>query len=164
MKIKMPNGATHYEELSFKGRAVLAAVHRITGEKIIIKSENLRVTVGKTWLLNYLVNEAGYDNGFTYCALGNNNTAPAIGQTTLVAEQSRNAITSKPGPDSGVELTLSTFFTAAESTFYIKEAAIFGHNASATPNSGTMWARWLVSFDNSLAEYDITIDYILTVD
>jgi hypothetical protein len=153
----------HTEDLKLTGRVELIATHKTTGEQIIIKTKNLRVTIGKTWLLNFLVNKPNYDNGFTYCALGNDNTAVAVGQTCLVAEQKRKPITSKNPITSGVEITLSTFFTAAEATFYIKEGAIFGHDASATANSGTMWSRWLVTFDNSGGTYDITINYILTV-
>ncbi len=153
----------HTEDLKLTGRVELIATHKTTGKQIIVRTENLRVTVGKTWLLNFLVNKSGYTNGFTYCALGNDNTAVVIGQTTLVAEQKRKPITSKDPIVSGVEITLSTFFTAAESTFYIKEGAIFGHDASATANSGVMWSRYLITFDNGAGTYDVTINYVLDV-
>jgi len=151
------------EGLDLKGRVELIAKHTKTGEVRIVETPNLRVTVGKTWLLNYLVNKSGYDNGFTWCALGSNDTAPAIGQTTLVAEEIRKTITQKDPIDSGAEITLATFFPAADATFAIKEGAIFGHDASATPNSGIIWSRWLASFDNTGGTWDITVNYSLEV-
>lgn len=94
----------HTEDLKLTGRVELIATHKTTGKKIIVRTNNLRVTVGKTWLLNFLVNKSGYTNGFTYCALGNDNTTPAVGQTTLVAEQKRKPITSKDPITSGWKL------------------------------------------------------------
>ena len=109
---------------------------------------------------------AQWDTGLTYCALGADNTAPAIGQTQLVDEGGgaamRKTITSKTRVVN--EITLSTFFTAAQSTLAILEAAIFGSStAGASENSGVMFSRWLVSFDNSGGLYDLTFDYVLTI-
>ena len=146
----------------------MTAYHK--GTKIIHKvmeGHNLIVTTGKTLIGNYLIDtSAVYDVGITYCALGADNTAPAVGQTTLVDEGGgaamRKTITSKSRAVN--EITLSTFFTAAQSTINLKEAGIFGHStAGAGENSGIMFSRWLVSFDNSGATHYITIDYVLTI-
>jgi len=84
-------------------------------------------------------------------------TAPALGDTQLTTETARKAITSRTR--SGNVVTFSTFFTAAESTYNIKEAGVFGHStASAAANSGVLASHWLVSFDNSGGLYDITLD------
>ena len=154
------------ENLKVTGRWKLTAKHVKTGEIIVKEGHNLIVTVGKTLLGNMLIDTAGYDTGLTYCALGSDNTAPAIGQTQLVNEGGgaamRKLITSRTIVIN--EITLSTFFTAAQSTLAIEEAGIFGHStAGAAENSGIMWSRWLVSFDNSLAAYDCTFDYVLTI-
>lgn len=150
------------EYLGIKGRWRLTARHIVTGEEVVKSGHNLIVLVGKTWLLHYVINDGGYANGFTYCAMGNDNTAPVTGDSILIAEQSRKAITQKgPVGVGDIEVKLSTFFTAAESTYYIKEAGIFGHDASAAAGSGILWARWLSDFDNSLGNYDITMDYYL---
>jgi len=77
-------------------------------------------------------------------------------------EASRKAATSRSR--SVNEITITTFFTAGESTYAIEEAGIFGHStASVTPDSGIIFSHWLVSFDNSGGVYDITISYILTI-
>ena len=133
----------------------------------IITGQNLIVTAGKNMVGDMLIDAAAqWDTGLTYCALGSDNTAPAVGQTQLVNEGGggamRKTITSKTRVIN--EIALSTFFTAAQSTLAIKEAAIFGSStAGAAVNSGVMFSRWLVSFDNSGALYDITIDYVLTI-
>jgi len=152
--------------LTIKGRWKLTARHIETGEVVTKEGDNLIVTVGKQLVGDMLIDEAGYDTGLTYCALGADDTAPAVGQTQLVDEGGgaamRKTITSKSRIVN--EITLSTFFTAAQSTINLKEAGIFGHStAGVAENSGIMFSRWLVAFDNSGALYDITVDYVLSV-
>jgi len=129
---------------------------------LVKEGHNLITTAGKQLIGDMLIDETGYDTGLTYQAEGTDDTAPAVGDTTLGAEAARKAVTSKSR--SGNEITYSTFFTAAEANDNIKEAGIFGHStASATPDSGILFAHWLVSFDNSGGNYDLTFDYILTI-
>lgn len=154
------------EQLPFKEHWRLTAYYKDTDKVAkVIEGENLIMAVGKAQIGDILIDVAGYDNGITYCALGADNTAPAVGQTQLVDEGGgaamRLAITYKTRLANVI--TLSTFFTAAQSTLAIEEAGMFGHDADGVENSGIMFSRWLVSFDNSLALYDITISYILTV-
>ena len=142
----------------FKGTNVVAKV---------LEGDNLIVTVGKNMVGDMLIDAgAQWDVGITYCALGADNTAPAIGQTQLVDEGGggamRKAVTSKTRVVN--EITFSTFFTAAESTLAIEEAGMFGSStAGAAENSGVMFSRWLSSFDNSGGLYDLTFDYILQI-
>ena len=156
------------DTLKLKGRATLTATDPKTGQVVkVIKSKNLIVTAGKALVGNMLIDlDAQHDVGLTWCALGSNNTAPAIGQTQLVNEGGgaamRKAITSKSLLVNVV--TLSTFFTGAQSNIAIEEAGIFGTStAGAAVNSGEMFSRWLASFDNSLGTYDITLDYVLQI-
>jgi len=128
---------------------------------IIIEGLNLITTVGKGLVGDMLIDASGYDTGLTYQAIGTSNTAPTVSDTQLGAEAARKAVTSKSR--SGNEITLSTFFTAAESSYNIQEAGIFGHDASSTPNSGVLFSHWLVNFDNSSGAYDLTFDYVLTI-
>lgn len=150
-------------DLVFRGRPLLASglvVARLVTDNIIC-------TVGKRQVGDMLIDESDYDTGLTYCALGDDDTTPLVTDTTLgneggTPEAMRNAITSKTR--SGNVITLSTFFTAAQSTLAIEEAGIFGHlTASGTIDSGIMFAHWLTSFDNSGAGYDLTFDYVLTI-
>jgi hypothetical protein len=150
------------EQLKLYGRWRLTARHRITGALTTIEGKNLIVTAGKQLVADMLKDTSGYDTGLTYQAIGTDDTAPAITDTALGTESARKAITSKTR--SGNELTFSTFFTAAESTYTIASAGVFGHStASATPDSGVLFSHWLVSFDNSGGLYDLTLDYILTL-
>lgn len=156
----------HKEQFPLKEQWCLTAYYKGTKKVAkVIKGENLIMAVGKAQLGDMLIDTAGYDTGITYCALGADNTAPAVGQTQLVDEGGgvamRLAITYKSILANVI--TLSTFFTAAQSTLAIEEAGMFGHDANGVENSGIMFSRWLVSFDNSGALYDITVSYILTI-
>jgi hypothetical protein len=120
------------------------------------QAHNLFVSTGKYLLLDFLIGESR--TGLTYHALGTYDTAPAPGDTALVMEASRNTISSKYR--SGTNMVLSTFFTAALSTFYIKECGVFGNGATSTPSSGTMFCRYLQDFDNRDGLNDLTFEYV----
>lgn len=154
------------ENLGWRGRWKLTAKHIITGEIIVKEGHNLILTAGKELVGNILIDASGYDTGLTWCALGSSNNAPALGQTILVNEGDgramRNLITSKSRAVNVV--TYSTFFTSVQSSIAIEEAGIFGHStAGAAENSGIIFSRWLVSFDNSEGLYDLTVAYELTI-
>lgn len=137
----------------YKGTDIIAKV---------IEGENIICAVGKGLLGDMFIDKAGYDTGLTYQAIGTSDTAVGDGDTILTAEAARKAITYKSRLVNVV--TYSTFFTAGESTFNIKEAGIFGHStASVTPGSGIIFSHWLVAFDNSAGTYDLTFDYVLTI-
>ena len=128
----------------------------------VIGGTNLIVSVGKYLVGDILIDVAGYDTGLTYHAIGSDNTAPVVADATLTVEESRKAVTTKSRLLNVI--TYSTFFTAAESTYNIKESGIFGHStASAAADSGILFSHYLAAFDNSLGTYDLTYDYILTI-
>ena len=156
------------EKLLLFDKARLIATDPLTGRIVkVIETEDLVVTVGKNMVGDMLIDTGvQFDTGLTYCALGSDNTAPAIGQTQLVDEGGgaamRKTITSRTRLVNVI--TLSTFFTAAQSTLAIEEAGIFGSStAGVVENSGIMFSRWLASFDNTGGLYDITISYLLTI-
>ena len=138
----------------YKGTDIIAKV---------IEGENLIATVGKNHVGDMLMDKAGYDTGLTIQAIGSDNTAVNVADTTLTVEEARKAVTFKSRLVNVV--TFSTFFTAGESTYNIKEAGIFGHSTAVaeTPDSGVLFSHWLVAFDNSGGTYDLTFDYILTI-
>ena len=151
-----------HENFKIVGHWKLTARHIRTGEIIVKEGENLIVTTGKGLVGDMLIDASGFDTGLTWQAIGTSNTAPVIGDTQLTTEAARLAITSRTR--SGNVATFSTFFTAAQSTFNIKEAGIFGHStANAAANSGVMFNHYLVSFDNSGGLYDLTFDTALTL-
>ncbi|MDD5081787.1 MAG: hypothetical protein PHU08_00295 [Dehalococcoidales bacterium] len=150
------------ESIKLIGRWKLTARNRFTGEVITKEGGNLVTTVGKQLVGDMLIDRTGYDTGLTYCAIGSDNTAPAITDTTLTVEEARKAITSRTR--AGNDITLSTFFTAAEATYAIEEAGVFGHStASAAADSGVLASHFLVSFDNTGGLYDITVQLTWTI-
>lgn len=151
------------DRLPLKGCARLIVTDPKTGKVVkVIKTKNVICTVGKGLVGDMLIDKGGYDTGLTFCAIGTNATAPTANDTQLGTEVKRKQITSKTR--SGNEVTLSTFFTSAESSYNIKEAGVFGHStATGAANSGIIMAHWLSSFDNSAGNYDLTFDYVLTI-
>ena len=118
---------------------------------------NIVVTAGKVLVADFLVGEVR--TGLNYHAIGTNPTAPAAGDTQLGAEAARKTLTSISR--SGVSVLISTFYTAAQSTFNIKEGGIFGNGATGTANSGTLFSHFSQSEDNSAGANDLTFDYEL---
>lgn len=146
------------ERYRFKGRPILD----LGNIAHVLEGENMIVTDGLELVTNMLIDtSAVYNIGLTYQAWGTDNTAVATSQADLVAEAARKVMTSRN--ISGVVGTFSTFVTAAEGNDNIKEAGVFGGSgAGGAGGSGIMFARWLVSFDNSGAGYDLTFDYVVT--
>lgn len=140
----------------FTDRKTGALIKEIIGKQLI-------VTSGKALVGDILIGRTGYDTGLTVCALGTGTTAPALTDTTLETEVARKLITSRTR--TGTMLTFTTYFAYSECTFNISEAAIFGHSTAAveTLDSGEMFSRWLLSFDNSSGDADVTVDYMLPV-
>ncbi len=149
------------EGLKLTGKWKLTARHIRTGEVIVKEGENLIVNVGKYLVGDMLIDRAGYDTGLTYQAISENAAAPVPADTNLITEAGRKAITAKSRLLNVI--TYSTFFTAGESTFNIKKAGIFGHNATGAPGDGILCSAWLVSFDNTGGLFDLTFDLIWTI-
>ncbi len=98
--------------------------------------------------------------GLTYCAIGTGTTAVADTQHALVTETARQQIT-QAGVTAAV-MTLSTFFAAATCGVHIKELGLFGAAATSAANSGTMYARTLLDYDNSSSPRNLTIAWAVT--
>jgi len=162
-------------KLIISGKGILEATRRGTrkykdgklvdpGEVVYrVENPNIICNEGLQLVAGFLIDESAvYDVGLTYCEIGTNDTAPAAGDVTLTAYHGRKAVTTDSRTN--YEDTFATFFTAGQSTCFIKEAGIWGgSNAAAGEATGLLFSHFLVSFDNSLAAYDITITYILTV-
>jgi hypothetical protein len=129
----------------------------------VVKNHNIICNEGLQLIAAFAIDEsATYDAGITYCEIGTGNTAPAAANTTLTTYANRKAVTSKSR--SNYEVTISTFFTAAQATYAIEEAGMWsGGDAAAGPATGLLFSHFLTSFNNSGGLYDITINYILTV-
>lgn len=127
---------------------ITGKVKLLVNGKIVAESENLVTNVGKALVGDMLIDTSGYDTGITYCAVGTGTGTPAVTDTLLGTETYRKALTYKER--AGNVMYLQTYFTASTVNVYIKEVGLFGHStATATLNTGIMFARALLSFDNS---------------
>lgn len=157
---------SHKNNLKMRYQWRLTALYKGTDKVYkVIEGENLIVTTGKELVGHLMKDTSGYETGLTYQAIGTDNTAPVVGDTDLTVETARKAVTTKTqgsSPNTN-QFTWSTFFTAGESTYNIKEAGICGHDATSTLDSGVLFSHWLVAFDNSAGTYDLVFDYVLTI-
>lgn len=101
---------------------------------------NMFVTAGKVSLADAIRGTTSNNQGIiTYCAVGTSTTAPALGDTDLVAETFRKTISVREVAANVA--TFSTFFTTTEANGTLREAGLFGDDASAIPGSGTLFCR-----------------------
>ena len=149
-------------QLQFSGRFQIRATE---SGVLLAENHNVFTTVGKTAVGDALIDAgAQWDTGITYIAIGTGTGTPGIGDTTLGTEAgTRQALTTKTR--SGNTLTLSDDFLAAECNVDIKEMGVFGTStAGAGADSGVMFARSLVSFDNSGGGgINLTMTYFLRI-
>jgi hypothetical protein len=150
--------------ITLKGRSTLraypAGTNFQTGPIYEQTVDNLVVTAGKELVAEFLISLASV--GLTYHAIGTDSTAPAVGDTSLGAEESRKTWTIKSR--SGRVVTYEVFYLAAESNINIAESGTFGgETASATPDSGILFSRYLQPYDNSAGLVDLTFEYNLEV-
>ena len=124
------------------------------------KVRNLIVSAGKELVGDFLIDQE--TTGLAWHAIGTGSTTPSVSDTQLQTEVKRKQWTTRDR--SGNVLTLSVFYTSAECTYNLQEAGAFGGaGASSTPNSGTLFSRYLQAYDNSAGNVDLTFDYTLTI-
>tara|TARA_R110002020_G_C16191957_1_gene765575 strand:+ start:638 stop:1090 length:453 start_codon:yes stop_codon:yes gene_type:complete len=133
----------------------------INGE-VVKTVKNLVVTAGKNWVASRM-NAAG-DGVMTHMAIGTGTTAAAVGQTTLVTEVARVALTTSGGSVSNNVLTYTATIPAdtpnvtAPATAAITEAAVL--NAAS---SGTMLCRTVFTAVNKGELDTMTISWTVTI-
>lgn len=116
---------------------------------------NLIVTAGVTAIVSRLASSPGSAVP-THMAVGTSSTAASAGQTTLVSETDRNALTSNNA--SGAVLTMVGDWAAGDATAALTEAGVF----SASSN-GTMFARAVFSVVNKAAGDTLSITWTFTL-
>lgn len=122
-------------------------------DTIVQKTENLVVTAGKEWVADRMNNA---NTVMTYMAIGTGTTAAAAGNTTLVTELDRNALSSTTV--TGADVAYVATWAAGDGTGAITEAGIF--NAAS---AGDMLARTVFSVVNKGADDSMTITWTVTV-
>lgn len=138
-----------HETLTMKGALAIA----INGE-IVQEVPNLVVTTGKNYVASRMKDTT--ETAISHMAIGTSTTAAAAGDTTLGAEDFRNALTSTTVTANVV--TYVAEFAAGEGSGAIAEAGLF--NASS---GGTMLCRTVFSVVNKGASDSMTITWTVTV-
>ena len=120
---------------------------------------NLITTVGLRIVGDWAIDADA--TGLTFHEIGTNANVPTVADIALTVPVARKVWTQRAR--AGNVVTLSVFYTAAESTYSIEEAGIWGGVlATSTIGTGTLFAHYLEIYDNSAGLVDLTFDYVLT--
>ena len=142
------------EEITITGSLNIILVDE-TG---IVKDErdikNVVVTTGKGYIASRMKDATA--TAMSHMAIGTGTTAAAVGDTALVSEANRQALTSTAV--SGGQVTYSATFGNGQGTGALTEAAIL--NASS---GGTMLCRTVFSVINKGANDTLAITWTVTV-
>jgi hypothetical protein len=112
--------------------------------------KNLITSAGKNLLAEAL--RTNNDCEIKFIALGSDNTAVTSGDTTLGNETFRKQVTSQAAGSVGVTIT-NLYVAPEEAVGTIEEIGFFsGSSASATTDSGTLFARVLYSRTKTAVE------------
>ena len=113
----------------------------VASGKIIqtIKKHNLITTLGKNLVRDLLGMAAGI-TGLNYIAIGTDDTAAAITDTVLGNEVHRAVFTDVVYDTAKITLKYYLSSSTANGNTLV-EAGLFGDDASATPDSGTLFAH-----------------------
>ena len=128
------------EGVSWRARIRVIARYR-DGRVEVEEFDNLITNVGLNLIRDGL---DGADSEIKYVALGSNNTAPVVGDTTLGVEEFRKQVTKQELGATGVMVTTVYIAPFEATSFTIEEIGWFaGVGATATANKGVMVARVL---------------------
>ena len=113
--------------------------------------KNLITSEGKNLLAEALRNNA-IDCEIKYIGIGSDNTAPTTADNTLGNETFRKAVTSQIAGGTGITIT-NLYVAPEEAVGTIEEIGFFsGASASATTDSGVLFARVLYSRTKTAVE------------
>jgi hypothetical protein len=132
-------------------------VEKDTHEYILV--DNMFVTAGKNSVASRLI-ETASKGMITYCGLGTGITAPAAGDIELQTEIYRKLISVRSV--SGNIATFQTYFTTAEANGTLKEAGLFGDDATDTANSGTLFCRTAINRTKTSSD-TLTLSWAVTI-
>jgi len=136
------------DDLKLTGAVSIA----LNGE-VVQEIPNLVVTAGKNWVADRM-NDA--NTVMTHMAVGTSSTAAAAGQTALVSESARGALTSTTVTNN--EIAYVETFAAGTATAALTEAGIFDASSG-----GDMLCRTVFSVVNKGANDSMTITWTITV-
>ena len=137
-----------HDDLKLTGALTIAV-----NDEIVQETENLVVTAGKNWVADRMNNA---NTVMTHMAVGTGTTVAAAGNTALVTETDRNALTSTTVTANAVAYVAT--WAAGDATAALTEAGIFD-----AASSGDMLARTVFSVVNKGAADSMTITWTITV-
>lgn len=111
--------------------------------------ENITTTAGRTVIAQRLSGTTTYTGIVNYGAVGTGTTAPAVGQTQLVAETYRKGLSS--GTNAANIAYLENFYNATEVTGTLEEFAFF-IDGTGSANTGQMFNRFTQTIVKSNTE------------
>ena len=129
------------------------AVSIALNDEVVHETKNLVVTAGKNWVADRMNNA---NTVMTHMAIGTGTTAAAAGNTALVTELDRNALTSTTVTANAVAYVGT--WAAGDGTGAVTEAGIFDASSS-----GDMLARTVFSVVNKGAADSMTVTWTITV-
>lgn len=139
------------ENLNIIGTVELILENVFTGKKMVAKTHNLITTAGKTSMASALRGVTTNNQGIiTYCAVGSDTTVPDVANTTLGAEISRKLIS--VSSSSANEVLFETFFSTSEGNGSLREAGLFGDDATSLADSGTLFCHTAINRDKTSSE------------
>ena len=151
------------EGLRITGKIRLTLTDVNTGEVEISEwISNIIPLCGRAATARRLINKGAKpsESIITYGAVGKGTTTPANSNTKLGAEIERKAIASTSQADNII--TIRTFFTTSEANGVLKEFGLFGEEATASADTGTLFER--VSIDRTkTSAKTLLIESVITI-
>lgn len=127
-----------------KGDVLLLLQDVNTGELIEDYYKNLVTTAGKVSMAAALRGDTSSNKGIiTYCAVGTGTNAPALADTDLQTELDRKLVGVRSNSSNAA--IFQTFFNTSEANGTLREAGLFGDDATDTADSGTMFTRTAIN-------------------
>jgi hypothetical protein len=153
----------HTSDLVVPKGKVLAILQDVrTGE---IKKElvdNMVVNLGMYAIADHLRGTTANNRGIiTYCAVGTSAVAPARTDTALGAEIARKPVSVRSWDGLKVA-TFQTFYTTEEAIGTLREAGLYGDDASGIPGSGQLFCHAAITRTKTINDtltilWDVTI-------
>jgi len=145
-----------------KGTCSLVLRNAKTGKiKAIDIIKNTFVTVGKNAIAAALMGTTSNNKGIiTYCAVGTSVVAPALADIALTTEIFRKLVSVRSV--SANVATFQTFFTTGEGNGTLREAGLFGDDATSTVDSGTLFSKLAINRVKSASD-TLTLSWAITI-
>lgn len=150
------------DALKITGKVKCILHDTITGKDTITEYTNIVVTVGKVAIARRLANVAGVANEgiITYGATGTGTNTPTVADTTLQTEIARKLLSVRSNTNNIA--VLRVFYNETESVGTLTEFGLFGEDASATANTGTMFNRLIIAVTKTITQ-TLTIECQITI-